>query len=97
MTTMIAEPIVAEPKKEALTLIDRCDRCSAAALVRIEFQDGAEMFFCMHDFRKNEAKFQEIYAKAWNSEGEPIQFGLSQVDFYKFNTPSAGVKELDHA
>ena len=99
MTTMIAEhPVsVAETNAEPLLPVDRCDRCMASALVRVEFKDGRDMLFCMHDFRKHESKLQEIGARAWNADGKSIQFGLNQVDFYKSNTPSVGTKELDHA
>lgn len=99
MTTMLTEQsvAVAESKAEPLRLADRCDRCRAAALVSVEFKDGRDMLFCMHDFRKHESKLHEIGARAWNAEGKSIQFGLNQVDFYKSNTPGTGAKELDHA
>ena len=38
---------------EALTAEDRCDRCGAAALRRVELPSGLELLFCAHDFSKH--------------------------------------------
>lgn len=45
-----------------LTLKDRCDRCSAAAMVRVSIGE-LPLDFCGHHYRKNEAKLSEIGAK----------------------------------
>ena len=33
---------------------DRCDRCSAQALVRVRMPSGSLLDFCGHDYRKHE-------------------------------------------
>jgi hypothetical protein len=45
-----------------LTRLDRCDRCSAAALVRVTLPSGGELQFCGHHARKHEARLLEIGA-----------------------------------
>lgn len=39
---------------KTLNAIDRCDRCAAAALVRVEFAAGF-LDFCGHHYTKHEA------------------------------------------
>lgn len=52
---MIAEPTeVLEEKKYILGPIDRCDSCSAEALVLVKGVTG-ELMFCGHHYNKNEA------------------------------------------
>ena len=45
--------MVTDPEAQPLTLLDRCDRCSAAALVRAT-ADWGELLFCGHHFVENE-------------------------------------------
>jgi hypothetical protein len=45
-----------------LTRLDRCDRCSAGALVRVTLPTGGELQFCGHHARKHAAKLLEIGA-----------------------------------
>jgi hypothetical protein len=45
----------------ALTRADRCDRCSARALVRVLFPAG-ELLFCGHHARAHEERLLEIGA-----------------------------------
>jgi hypothetical protein len=45
----------------ALTRADRCDRCSARALVRALFPAG-ELLFCGHHARAHEERLSEIGA-----------------------------------
>jgi hypothetical protein len=45
-----------------LTRLDRCDRCSAAALVRITLPQGGELQFCGHHARKHADRLVEIGA-----------------------------------
>jgi hypothetical protein len=45
-----------------LTRLDRCDRCSAAALVRITLPKGGELQFCGHHARKHADRLVEIGA-----------------------------------
>lgn len=46
----------------ALTRLDRCDRCSAAALVRVTLPSGGELQFCGHHARAHEVRLLEIGA-----------------------------------
>jgi hypothetical protein len=45
-----------------MTRLDRCDRCSAAALVRITLPKGGELQFCGHHARKHADRLVEIGA-----------------------------------
>lgn len=38
-----------EPVFEALTLLDRCDQCSAAGMVRV-YKAGRSLVFCGHHY-----------------------------------------------
>ena len=52
---MMAEEVVEEVKPEyVLGPIDRCDQCSAEALVLVKGVNG-ELMFCGHHYAKNEA------------------------------------------
>jgi hypothetical protein len=45
-----------------ITRLDRCDRCSAAALVRVTLPRGGELQFCGHHARKHADRLVEIGA-----------------------------------
>jgi hypothetical protein len=45
-----------------LTRLDRCDRCGAAALVRVTLPTGGELQFCRHHARKHADRLVEIGA-----------------------------------
>jgi hypothetical protein len=49
------------PAVPALTHGDRCDRCSARALVRVQLTAG-ELHFCGHHARAHEERLSEIGA-----------------------------------
>jgi hypothetical protein len=52
---MMAEEVVEKVKPEyVLGPIDRCDQCSAEALVLVKGVNG-ELMFCGHHYAKNEA------------------------------------------
>jgi hypothetical protein len=58
-----------ETETRALTRADRCDRCSARALVRAVLPAG-ELLFCGHHARAHEERLVEIgailtVAEAW--------------------------------
>lgn len=53
MGTMAAE-IIACPPELPLRLTDRCDRCGAAAYVRVTLPSGMDLLFCGHDFATHE-------------------------------------------
>jgi hypothetical protein len=42
----------------ALTALDRCDRCGAQAYVRVMLPAGGELLFCAHHFRAHEDKLR---------------------------------------
>ncbi|MFO7193913.1 MULTISPECIES: hypothetical protein [Thermocrispum] len=46
--------------RPALTALDRCDRCGAAAKVRAVLPSGGELLFCGHHARQHEAKLKEL-------------------------------------
>jgi hypothetical protein len=58
MRTLRTSP---EPETRALTSADRCDRCSARALVRALLPAG-ELLFCGHHARAHEQRLVEIGA-----------------------------------
>lgn len=46
---------------EPLTSRDRCDRCSAAAKVRVFMKDSTlELLFCGHHMRNNEEQLKKV-------------------------------------
>ena len=51
--TMISTP---------LTAADRCDRCGAAARVRVTLSSGGELLFCNHHGNEHEARLRELDA-----------------------------------
>jgi hypothetical protein len=44
------------------TRLERCDRCGAAALVKVTLTTGGELQFCGHHARKHAARLLEIGA-----------------------------------
>ena len=44
------------------TRLERCDRCGAAALVRVTLPAGGELHFCGHHARKHSTRLLEIGA-----------------------------------
>lgn len=46
----------------ALSVLDRCDRCSAAARVRAVLPSGGELLFCGHHARRHSTRLAEIDA-----------------------------------
>jgi hypothetical protein len=46
----------------ALTAADRCDRCGAAAAVRVILASGGELLFCGHHAREHSARLSELAA-----------------------------------
>jgi hypothetical protein len=43
-----------------LTALDRCDRCGAQAYLRVELQNGLELFFCAHHAKEHGEKLKTI-------------------------------------
>jgi hypothetical protein len=47
----------------ALTALDRCDRCGAQAYVRVTLASGGDLLFCAHHFRAHEDKLRDNAAR----------------------------------
>lgn len=45
-----------------LTAADRCDRCGAAAAVRVVLASGGELLFCGHHANQHSARLEEMAA-----------------------------------
>lgn len=56
------DTVTATAEFPALTASDRCDRCGAQALVRVELPSGADLVFCGHHARLHETRLREIAA-----------------------------------
>lgn len=52
----------------ALTALDRCDRCGAAAKLRAVLATGGELLFCGHHARKYSARLVEVAASVQMAE-----------------------------
>jgi len=71
--TVVEEAV--ETPERTLTLNDRCDACSAAALVKVSGVSG-ELFFCGHHYNKFEntegmKKFAfDVVDERWTMQGE---------------------------
>lgn len=52
----------------ALTALDRCDRCGAAAKVRAVLTTGGELLFCGHHARRHSARLVEVAASVQMAE-----------------------------
>lgn len=55
MTTVMTSPAT-------LTAADRCDRCGAAAAVRVTLASGGELLFCGHHANQHVARLEEMAA-----------------------------------
>jgi len=51
------------PASEPLTALDRCDRCIAAAQVRVILPNGHDLILCGHHYRRNEAVLAQLSAR----------------------------------
>lgn len=57
-----------DPFAGELTLADRCDRCSAAAAIRVAMNAGGTLLFCGHHGRAHQAeliKVGVIFGELW--------------------------------
>ena len=48
---------------EALTALDRCDRCGAKAYLRVTLASGGELLFCAHHGKKYEESLRSVAAE----------------------------------
>ncbi|MEO6881313.1 MAG: hypothetical protein ABI181_10280 [Mycobacteriaceae bacterium] len=53
-----------------ITTADRCDRCGAAARVRVLLPSGGELLFCAHHGHEHEARLRDLDATI--VEGAPV-------------------------
>lgn len=53
------------PTTAPLTLLDRCDRCGAAAQLRAMLPTGGELLFCGHHARRHSARLAELAAELY--------------------------------
>lgn len=53
-----------------LTAADRCDRCGAAAAVRVVLASGGELLFCGHHATEHSARLEELAAVVHNTNAE---------------------------
>ncbi|WP_412903131.1 hypothetical protein [Aeromicrobium sp. 179-A 4D2 NHS] len=65
------DTVTATAEFPALTSADRCDRCGAQALVRVELASGADLVFCGHHARQHEPRLREI-AVAYRDESDKL-------------------------
>ena len=68
---MTKEEVLENKQEYTLTLNDRCDQCSAAALVLVKGVTG-ELMFCGHHYAKNESALSK-FAYETIDEREKIQ------------------------
>lgn len=64
MTTAVA------PSTNALTAVDRCDRCGAQAYLRVLLEAGGELLFCAHHAREHGDKLREIAVSFHDETGK---------------------------
>jgi hypothetical protein len=57
-------PMLTRPE---LTRADRCDRCGAAAQVRVVLPSGGELLFCGHHARQHNDRLVELEAELQRS------------------------------
>lgn len=53
-----------------LTAADRCDRCGAAAAVRVVLGNGGELLFCSHHANAHSARLEELAAVVHDGRAE---------------------------
>ncbi len=53
-----------------LTATDRCDRCGAAAVVRVILAGGGELLFCGHHANAHSARLSELAAVVQDQRGD---------------------------
>lgn len=58
------------PAAAPLTALDRCDRCIAAAQVRVVLASGFDLLLCGHHHRKYEAALAPLVASIETKEAE---------------------------
>ena len=70
MTTEIAQPEVT--REYSLGPKDRCDQCSAEALVLVKLVSG-ELMFCGHHYKNNESALEKLAYEVIDERDKLIQ------------------------
>ena len=79
---MTAEQVVAEEEKQEYVLspLNRCDQCSAEALVLVKGVTG-ELMFCGHHYAKNEAGLEKFAYEVIDERAKLVQNKLKDKDY----------------
>lgn len=78
---MMAEETVEVVKKEyVLGPVNRCDSCSAEALVWVKGVSG-ELFFCGHHYAKNEEALKDFAYEIVDERSKLIQDRIKDKDY----------------
>jgi len=78
---MTVEPEVIEEKQEyVLNPLNRCDQCSAEALVLVKGVTG-ELMFCGHHYAKNEAGLIKFAYEIIDERKKLVQDKLKDKDY----------------
>jgi hypothetical protein len=72
MNMTIDEEVTVEEKKHILGPVDRCDQCSAEALVLVKGVTG-ELMFCGHHYNQNEAALANFTYETIDERDKLIQ------------------------
>ena len=72
MNMTIDEEVTTEEKKYILGPVDRCDQCSAEALVLVKGVAG-ELMFCGHHYNKNESSLVNFAYEVIDERDKLIQ------------------------
>jgi hypothetical protein len=64
----------------ALTALDRCDRCSAQAYLRVELAGGGELLFCAHHGREHGDKLREIAVAVHDETGKLVDAPAAETE-----------------
>jgi hypothetical protein len=63
---------VTETDVPTLTGADRCDRCGAAASVRVVLANGSDLLFCGHHAREYDDKLRQVAVSIQDSAEAPL-------------------------
>lgn len=55
----VTTPVDEVSDVDTLQVADRCVRCGAQALVRVQLSSGATLDFCAHDYRESKSGLDE--------------------------------------
>ncbi len=76
----VDEEVHVEEKPYVLSATDRCDQCSAEALVLVKGVNG-ELMFCGHHYNKNEVALIKFSYEIVDERNKLIQNKLKDEDY----------------